>query len=403
MNDDELGALLLRPLAGEPSGVPGIDVPKAMRNGLRMRRRRWWLGGPALIATVTAALVGGGLLLSPVQQRKPEIPLPPDPPLPAACTVDQLPMGGAKSAEVTSGDSSGRWLAGRSDPFFGQEKTSKVLVWHDGKLVGTARDGNNAISLKAINSVGVGVGFGDINKMPYVYRDGKLTKLKGGTGEGTAINDAGTIVGVLGQNAQSHPVRWASPDAEPEPLELPDGADQGFDRMYAITPDGIVLGTAGRDLYMWLPDGTRQRVTPPKLPPVSLPPESRGPNAPTSGVAPVGYSRGWVYAMVSQGNVIDNPLYRYHIASGTWQKVAGNALDGQFPIGSLMSMSQDQAKVWVGRKLLTLPQHEPSQRAEINSYSVNAVSDDVHVIGGTALSGSADVSLPVHPLIWRCR
>jgi hypothetical protein len=42
MNDDEYGTLLLRPLVAEPAGAPRVEVPRAMRDGRRLRRVRWW-------------------------------------------------------------------------------------------------------------------------------------------------------------------------------------------------------------------------------------------------------------------------------------------------------------------------------------------------------------------------
>jgi hypothetical protein len=104
MNDDDYGALLLRPLAGEPTGPTRADLPRAMRMGRRMRHRRRWSGFAALFAALTAAVVAGGLALAPASTApKPEPTLPPEPAVPAACTAGSLPVGGQPNPIVNGG------------------------------------------------------------------------------------------------------------------------------------------------------------------------------------------------------------------------------------------------------------------------------------------------------------
>jgi methionine-rich copper-binding protein CopC len=53
--------------------------------------------------------------------------------------------------------------------------------------------------------------------------------------------------------------------------------------------------------------------------------------------------------------------------------------------------------------VLKLPNDPELGKAGLGSVSINAVSDDAHVIGGTAISPIADSSKPFAPVIYRCR
>lgn len=411
MNDDEYGALLLRPLAGEPAGPPAIDVAKAVRDGRRLRRRRWWSGGTALIAVVTATVVGGSLLLSPAEQDDRHVlpNLPPDPPVPTTCTAALLPMGGNKSIELTGADPTGRWQAGQDDPMSYRPYKRKLLVWHDGKLVYVSKGADLGIQLTDINSAGVGVGMRDAARdTPYLYRDGKLTKLKGGEANAIAINDAGMIAGELGAINYERPARWASPEAEPEPLALPPGKIT-FARVLDIAPDGTVVGTINNDGYVWPPDGSIRKLVAPPRPKDATAPPSFGPAPPGvpapegAWVGPIGFNFGWLYATVNFSNAT-SLLYRLDLASGTWQRLGDARFVAQVATaGIAMTFAQDEPAVWVGPRKLDLPKYEPAVQARIDAFVVNGVSDDAHVVSATAISGIADTSLPFQPIIWNCR
>jgi hypothetical protein len=406
VNDDEYGGILLRPLRGDPTGPARLDVAKAMRDGRRRRRLRWWTGGSALAATVTA-LVTGSLLLQPAQQdSRPRPVLPPDPPVPTACTVDRLPLGGAPSAELSAGDPTGRWHAGftwrlPSDSAPDRATNHNLLVWHDGKLItGIEGDGRGVI-LTDLNSSGTGVGYFD--KVPYVYRDRKVAPLKGGGGQAVAINDAGMIAGVTGPPSRPRPARWASAGAEPTRLEWPGGRDDDSIKIADIAPDGTVLGEVGSAAYLWLPDGKAQRLRPPRASSAAGQP-SRGPSSRAQAMfEPIGFSFGWLYTLIALPDDGSMDTYRYDPRSDTWQKLGGWTDGAQVATAGTVHFGQDIPKIWVGQVKFTLPPHAPSVEAESDSFVIQAVSDDVQIVAGTAMSGRADPSKPFLPIIWHCR
>ncbi|WP_433369859.1 hypothetical protein ACQPZX_44380 [Actinoplanes sp. CA-142083] len=399
--NDEYGALLLEPLRFEPSGPPAIDVGRAMIKGGRMRRRRWWLGG-GFFAAAGAALLTGGLLLAPAQDKgKPPVVLPPDPPVPAACTVSRLDLGGHRSGEMMAGDHTGHWHVGTSDP--GPDKANGVLVWHDGKLVDeiaapskTARE----FALVDVNASGVAVGAANSARDPaYAYADGKLVSLKGGNGaEAVGINDDGVIAGTIKVGNRAVAVRWRSIDAEPEILPAPAGQDSM--RIWGISQDGTIVGELGYGGYLWFPDGSGRPITPPA--------GSSGKSASRAPMPaffmPNGFAFGWVYGTVV--NASPGGTYRYEPMSDTWQLVTRDNFHAQLDPGGrtgIMSIAQDEPTVYVGRAVLKLPTDAELGKAGLGSVSINAVSDDAHVIGGTAISPIADTSKPFAPVIYRCR
>jgi hypothetical protein len=404
--NDEYGALLLAPLKTEPAGPPAIDVRRAMLRGARMRRRRRWFGG-GFLAAAGAALLTGGLLLAPANDKdKPPVVLPPDPPVPTSCTVSRLDLGGHRSAEMMAGDHTGRWHVGTADP--APSSLNGVLVWHDGKLVDdvpapskTARE----FALVDVNASGVAVGAANSARDPaYAYTDGKLVPLKGGTGaEAIGINDDGVIAGTIKVGDRTVPARWRSIDAEPE--ELPAPAGPGSVRVWGISPDGTIVGEIGPSGYLWFPDGSGR--------PIGAPPGSAsvsgaaGPASAAPGPAsfmPNGFAFGWVYGEAVNTN--PGGTYRYEPMSETWQLVTRETALAQLDPGGrtgFKSIAQDEPAVFVGRAVLKLPNDPELGKAGLGSVSINAVSDDAHVIGGTAISPIADSSKPFAPVIYRCR
>ena len=392
MNEDEFGAVLLRPLDGEPAGPARIDVAKAMRDGRRMRRRRWWAWTPAC-AAVTATAVTGAVLAT-GQGPRPGPDLPPEPPVPAGCTAAVLPMGAHSSAEVSGGDPTGTWLVGRSDPMTPEPAVPhSVLVWRDGKLVADLRPPDAAVRLTDVNASGVAVGASDRGTdYPYVYRDGVLRKLAGGAGRAVAINDAGVIVGMLGPSGEERPVRWASADAQPTSLTPP--ADVPLDalRIEDLAEDGTIAASILMRGYLWLPEGTGRFLDPPKS------------DGPARWFQPTAFRYGWLYGTVGtpDGSGLGARLstWRYELRTGTWQQLAADGMGTQ--IGGGNFASNDPA-VYVGRSVLRLGAHAPSAAAGMDSFLIESVSADSRVVGGTAMSGRADPSKPGAPIMWRCR
>ena len=412
MNDDEYGTVLLRPLRVEPVGPPQIDVARAMREGRRMRRRRWAFGG-GFLAAIVAALVTGSLLIAPAAPHRPV--LPPDPPLPKSCTLAALPMGNYHSAEVGGGDSTGRWHFGLSNPVV-NTGPQHTLVWHDGALVGDAALPSADVDLTGINSSGVIVGEANDHKTgirPYAYRNGKFSPLKGGVGQASAVNDAGTIVGRLGDDAHPIPVRWRSPDAEPERLRMPAGGTISYHHL-AIAPDGTVAGavflraagpaTESTVTYLWLPDGTARQIP--------APPAPRDTRA---YLEPLTFRNGWLYAeqVITEKNaglnvyaIADEQLVRYDPAGGTWQRIDGDKIKGpaQFPPSgrSYGTGGGIRPAVFVGPAVLELPWFMPLADPEVDYARVQSISNDAHTVAGDLNRGGNDPTQPFRPIIWHC-
>ncbi|NMO55459.1 hypothetical protein HH310_30285 [Actinoplanes sp. TBRC 11911] len=97
-------------------------------------------------------------------------------------------------------------------------------------------------------------------------------------------------------------------------------------------------------------------------------------------------------------------MYRFDAVSGTWQIVADRMNVAQLAAAGIVpNFGQDLPKVWAGRTPFALPRHMPSVHDGVDAYVVKAVSDDVHVVAGTAMSSRADPDVPFLPIIWRCR
>jgi hypothetical protein len=383
MNDDEYGALLLRPLITEPPATTRIDVAEAMRSGRRHRRARSWFTLSGL-AALTAATATGGVLALTGTNPTPKPDLPPDPAIPAACIVSRLPTGGAASAAVTGGDPTGTYLVGTTNPDAGKERA--VLVWRDGELVASVPQTGKYPVMSDINSSGVAVGSTpEMTYLPYVYRDGKVSRLKG-IGTAAVINNAGTIAGTRYDGRTAIPVRWAGPDAEPELVRLPAGTDSG--EAVGITEDGTIAvtvtsgGSFLEQTWLWLPDGT--------LKPIEAPRNTR--------FSAAYYRFGWLYGGLAEpvqggtasprpgmGEGFQTHAYRYHVDTGTWQKMP----DG------LASLS-----AFIGKKIFTFP--EPAPKAAEDAFLLDYVSEDARTAGGHSFSTMANPDHPSAALMWRC-
>ncbi|MGX6607959.1 hypothetical protein ACWKSP_38420 [Micromonosporaceae bacterium Da 78-11] len=404
MNDDEYGALLLRPLATEPPVATRINVIEAMRAG---RRTRSWKKLTGLTAVVAAAATGGALALT-APAEKPAPDLPPDPAVPAACTAVRLPTGGAVSATVTGGDPSGTYLVGTTNP--DAQKDRAVLVWHDGELVATVPQTGRTPVMSDINATGVAVGSTTESPfLAYRYQDGKVTRLPG-TGTAKVINNAGTIAGTASTSGLDLPARWSGPDAEPELMRLPPGTLGG--QVADIDENGTVTVTLAtktyiEQSYLWFPDGTSR--------PIDAPKAGKGQ---TTRFWSAYYRFGWLYGTVAtfmtpgassagpsssaepsfsaepQGAYsFETPAYRYHVASGTWQKLP-EGLDQDLTTSSM------GLGAFIGRAIYEFP--APTDKQQDDGFDLISVSDDGRTAGGGSLSNTADPAHPNYPLMWRC-
>ncbi|MFF5080004.1 hypothetical protein ACFY36_23370 [Actinoplanes sp. NPDC000266] len=409
MREEDYSAhLLLRPLADDQPGPSKISVVKAMRDGRRRRSRRWWAGGSAVVAAVATASAGGVL----ATQRPPRPVLPPDPPLPAACAVGQLPIGEHHSAEQPAGEPSGTWLAAATEPptdasvpggrdASGRRPDAKnsLLVWRDGVLVADVPAPGVSFSVSGVNSSGAVAGNAKMTT-PYVYRDGAFHKLAGGAGRAAAINDAGAVAGMLGATGpDQRPVRWPSAGADPVTLPVPAGAIPDLVTVTGIAEDGSVIGAIANFGYLWSPDGTGRYLT--------APPEGDGTRSaaprvdasPPLGTAftPMVFRNGWIYG--SRGALSYSTL-RYHPETGTWQRLSDQWMGPQ--LGDRYPLGDPDPRVLVGRAVLDLPLPSGGRPGR-DRYFASTVSDDASVIAGKVEGAPGDTSTPTQPIIWRCR
>jgi hypothetical protein len=401
MNDDDYGVRLLRPLATEPPAATRIDVTEAMRVGRRARRTRRWSIFSGLIAVIVAGTIGSALALTaPAAKPKPDLPI--DPAIPTACTAIRLPTGGAL-ASVTGGDPSGTYLVGTTNP--DSEKPKAVLVWRDGKLVASVPQTGRSSVMSDINASGVAVGSNTESPfLPYVYRNGRVSRLPG-TGNAQAINDAGMIAGTRQISYQEIPERWAGPDAQPELMKLPPGTLGG--KAEDIAEDGtitvtLLTKTYIQQAYLWFPDGTTRAIVAPKA--------GKGQ---TTRFWSAYFRFGWLYGDVvtfepataassgpprnphepQGGYSFNTAAYRYHVASGTWQKLPnGAAFDLTTPFVTL--------EAYIGRQIFTFP--EPANKRADDDFQITFVSDDGRTAGGRSLSKVANPNHKDEPFMWHC-
>jgi len=256
----------------------------------------------------------------------------------------------------------------------------------------------------AINSDGVGVGsaYDGDREYPYVVANGTATRLKGGTGSATGINADGVIVGGLGADGETVPVRWSSAGAPPTPLPLPSGATGG--RVRAIGDDGTLVGTVeiGRAQkgYLWTPGGTGRF-----LPPATV-------DGQTGEFTPFSMSVGWAYGtatipLAGGGDRITS--VRLRLGSGTYEGLSVGPGESTYGAanGWVLGLAADVGStaptpvpvIAVGGHTVKLPL-DP----QAHHYLVTSFSADGHTAGGYSADDSAKPNGPVQnrAFMWTC-
>ncbi|HWS39289.1 MAG TPA: hypothetical protein VN408_41910 [Actinoplanes sp.] len=243
---------LLHQLPDEPPARSSVDIHGAIRSG---RRRKAVRRGGYAATGAAVAIAAGGLLVLPRASAPAEVAGPTA--APTSCEVQVLPLpDGVRSAVVNGSDSSGRYLAGRTEP------AADPILWQNGLPRKLDFPGDGRSTLTDVNTGGTAVGWGftadtDRNPVPYVYRQGVPTPLPAPAGgRALAINDAGVIAGESDGTA----VRWPSSTASPVSLPVPD--DTKTSLVVGIDDDGTVIGHADWRTFVWRPDGTRIELPP---------------------------------------------------------------------------------------------------------------------------------------------
>jgi hypothetical protein len=402
---DERAVRLLTPLRGEPEGPARIDVGRAMAEGRRRRVLRRWSGGLALVAVTSVTAAGGTLAATALREGTP-VPsptpvatasatvsaVPAGPAGPKDCRVDRLPTGRVTKALVTAGDPSGRYLTGR----LYNNPSANTIIWRDSRILARPTVPGDDGRWADINRSGVAVGSGfvtDDREQAYVYRDGKVTALNGRATAAYAINDAGVVVGSIGEVLNEAPVRWNSVDAKVTRLPLPDGVTLG--KAEGITEDGTVVGTVEppgkREStgYLWLPDGTARMMP---LPSVG--------SKKADLFWPESIIDGWVAgrAVFDENDVRTFASFRYRIADGTYELLAQNVIPALIAENGWLAGDLGGPVVLAGNETVKLPRHPTG-----GDYQISSISVDGRVIGGSSSFSLPGDKVGNDPLIWTCR
>ncbi|MBB4691266.1 hypothetical protein [Paractinoplanes abujensis] len=412
MSEDDRAVRILRTLPDEPPAPSTVDVARTMAEGRRRRRARRWSGGVALAAVTAVAAGGGTVAVSAMRTEPAPVPRPAAStaastavaapvPLPRNCQVTLLPSRGIRKALVTAGDPSGRYLAGRIYPGDGPSQT---VIWKDGKLLpAVSMEGADA-SWEDINSSGLAVGTsfdGDQQQAFTIappFSVDAVTRLPGGRAVAAAVNDAGVIVGQLGDPfTDGVPARWASPTAGAEKLPLPAGYPRGAAK--AIDEDGTVAGLVSRGRerlgtgYLWQPDGTGRLI--PR-------PDAGGEKA--DFFWPESISDGVVYGRAGRdsadGSSREFASYAYTIATGAFRKLpvdlgppALGATNGRV----LGVRGISDVVVVAGDQVVKLPRYHG-----MKEYVVSAFSADGKVAAGYTTDTDETEGVANRPVRWNC-
>jgi uncharacterized membrane protein len=397
---------LLRSLDDEPRTPSTVDVHRAIAVGRRRRARRaaGYAGAAAVTALAVAGVsVGGGLLSRTAPDAAAPVAAPKGPssitsPPPTSCALERLPApDNAPMALVSGADGSGRYVVGRSYPKGGGYQ---AVLWHDGKGRNVALPGNLQELLTDVNSTGTAVGWSyagegdDTAQVPYVYRDGEVSKLPGvPRGSAEAINDAGAIAG---NDDRFGPVVWPSATAKPVRLPVPAGTSDA--KATDIDEDGTTVGTLDNEIpYVWFPDGAHRALPMPNLDgkPAADARVFSIRNGWASGVADDGLARkGGVKAAAAQMETV-----RWNVRTGAIS--VADALTGVSTVnaqGWLVGTDKPGHAVLVaGTTPVVLPELV-SRRPDGVSTIATTVSDDGRTIAGQ----SDDATDTIQAVVWRC-
>jgi hypothetical protein len=406
---DEEARTLLHPLAGDPPGPSRVDVPRAMAEGRRRRRSRIW-ATVAAVGALTATSVAGGTLAVGAMGHDDVVPRPvlstptsapasasaPAAPVekgPADCTVTRLPTDGVTKAIVSGGDPSGRYLLGRL--YTGRSPYPQV-IWKDGRIAARPPLPGADGSFEDINTAGVAVGsaFQGEEIQGYAYHDGKVTAMKGGRGQASAINDAGVVVGGLGDYLELAAARWDSVDAQPVKLPVPDGTRESH--AVDIDENGTILGTlngpdraAPQTGYLWQADGTSELMPLPVVDGVQA-----------DAFWPESIRNGWVAGRSVKDSADGSrsfAWFRYRVATGTYEELPDETgMPDRVAANGWVLGTVTEPRILSEAGVTKLPRYRKGTEYQLRSFS-----DDGLVVGGhmTGIGASTENQ----PLMWRCK
>jgi hypothetical protein len=414
----------LRNLDDDPRKPSTVDIQRAITAGRRKRLHRGV--GYAGVAAVTMVAVAGVAVGFPhskpsttvagkVKQSasgsaspsvKPEYTIPgttgwtaPAATAPTSCAIEKLPVpDGVSMALVSAADPTGSYLVGRSYPKSGYQ----AVIWHNGTAKKVALPGDIEESLTDVNTAGTAVGWSfaggggeNTGSVPYVYQDGKVSKLQGvNRGSASAINDAGAIVG---QDDENHTaVLWPSAGAKAIKLPVPAGTRES--NVGDIDEDGTTVGNLDLKVpYVWFPDGTHHALT--------LPTKD-GKKAASARVFTI--RNGWAIGVAdaedqarSGKKVKDAEMWgvRWNVRTGEVEVVSDFDVRAEGVNAQGWQIGTDKpghAMLVTDKGTVILPE---LAKVAPNSNIPNSISDDGRIIGGQ----SDDAGDTIHAVIWRCK
>jgi len=413
---------LLRSLDPEPPTPSTVDITRAIAAG---RTRRMLRGvGYAGVAAVTTLVVAGVAVAVGQHGNNPTRPtvvaaspsksatLPrgdytipgtkgwaaPAAVPPSSCTIEKLPVpDGVKMAIVGGGDPTGSWFVGRSYPKGGYQ----AVIWHAGTAQKVMLPGDLEEDLVDVNAKGDAVGWSYVQskgndgvQVPYAYVGGQIVKLKGvATGSANAINEAGAIAGVGGDQA----VMWPSATAAPIPLPVPKGTQSST--AGDIDEDGTVVGSLDLTVpYVWFADGTYRALPLPTI---------NGKKAVSGRVFSI--RNGWATGVAdatargradgkSGGKVT---AVRWNVRTGEVQlddRGWDDMVDAANAQGWAVGIVKGQATFIAGDNKIVLPEVVKHQAGTLSTIP-NTLSDDGKVVAGQ----SDDASDTIRAVVWHCR
>ena len=260
-----------------------------------------------------------------------------------------------------------------------------------------------------INTSGVAVGisfvgpYGKETEVAWVVTDGRAQRLKGLNAAAVGINEAGAIVGTVGDQ----PVVWRTADSAPEILPGPPGKWIGS--ASGIDEDGTIVGTFGgigveqSVAYAWSPDGT----------PHELAPVIAAPAAATGSAFGVMTSTGASAGSIRDGMVLGGSHFANKKAS-TAVTTLWNLRTGEVTTRpEVQSAYQANAQGWTigrsrtgrvlssGTRSVMLPPAEGTETGGLTEvFEVISLSDDGRTIAG--YQSAAEGKLIVVAVRWRC-
>jgi uncharacterized membrane protein len=395
---------LLQSLDDEPHTPSTVDISRAIAVGRRrrIRRRVGYAGAAAVTALAVAGVsVAGGLIShAPPLAAATGAPRATAPAPPTGCTLNRLPApDNAPMALVSGADRTGRYIVGRSYPKAGGYQ---AVIWHDGNGQNVMLPGDLEESLQDVNSTGTAVGWSyaggggaDTGPVPYVYYDGKVSKLPGvRRGSAYAINDAGAIAGDDNGHAA---LVWPSPTAKPTRLPVPAGTSKAV--AIDIDEDGTTVGTIdnGRP-YVWFPDGTHRELPMPSL---------DGKQAATAVVFSI--RNGWATGVATDGlgrkgtktKGVKTGAVRWNVRTGEVGVFGGLAMGANAtnPQGwQVGTDEQGRAVLLAGAATVVLPDLASHQPGGLSNIAAT-LSDDGRTIAGQ----SDDATGTIQAVVWRCK